>query len=549
MEVNHASQLGTVVFGPPQPVEIAHSGDPQRTITVLCAQGEWRPAPRVARFLPDDFHVRLECYTGPDGLRRIIPQCNFEELIDLGGVGGLAVLQDRCNLDPKQANQYRGMRVIHQHVRGRQYLGTRGMAEHLTRRFQYSCDLHVRRTGRQVSGERDVLPEDFGLTDSGEGQRLSVAQLTRLGRTAAIEAGCCNPTGRPAIQFGLYETARCSPLEVEPDRVSSFVQMALFDTDSIERVSPELVDTVWGRLTEALENHAGDSSDAFYRWFLGPNNTLVKQLAQPKGKQGGKLKREDVRSALLQIGRQAYEHLGQCVHALMRTIKNAIVPVLNDAEKRLFEQMHESQPYYGDLPVALLAERSEDIELAIQVIWNEPQAPEHIGVLHRLLYWYGEMARKRRRADSQFKQRRPPAIIPATPNPGVVGPATDDEVLCGTSIIEGPDNSGFPFVSRKFIDGLHAAPASARSQFDVAEHIRQLNQLECPRGCSLWKYRLYQSTDDRVDIRVRCDCGKIVQTISMTRAELAACARMSLARRRPEKDDPAGDGPAPIGKS
>ena len=159
-------------------------------------------------------------------------------------------------------------------------------------------------------------------------------------------------------------------------------------------------------MSKAAAAHESDIADEFYKWFSGPNNSLIKQIAQQKNQPGGKLSREDVRRTLLHLGIEAFQFLGPCVDALMRTIKKSIPQPLNEKEKRLFEHMHESQPEYGNLPAALLADRMSDVELAVLAIWDEPESQEHIRVLHRLLYHYSEMAKRRRQADAQCKNRR-----------------------------------------------------------------------------------------------------------------------------------------------
>ncbi|HUT93407.1 MAG TPA: hypothetical protein VMY37_28345 [Thermoguttaceae bacterium] len=88
MEVTDPSCFGTVTFGEPETVEFPVPGEPHRNVAVTCAHGEWRPPDRLNRFLPEDFSAPLDCYTGSDGLRRIVPRCNCEELIDLGRLAG-----------------------------------------------------------------------------------------------------------------------------------------------------------------------------------------------------------------------------------------------------------------------------------------------------------------------------------------------------------------------------------------------------------------------------------------------------------------------------
>ncbi|MHC4400606.1 MAG: hypothetical protein ACYTG0_13100 [Planctomycetota bacterium] len=369
MEVTDPSYFGAVTFEEPETGELAVPGEPRRNVTVTCAHGEWRPPDRLAQFLPEEFSVPLDCYTGSDGLRRIVPRCNFEELIDVGALVGLAVLHGERDFDREVDGSYRAMQLIHQYVRGRAYRGTRGMKEHLTREFEYSRDLYIRSPGRLSDGERDVLPDDVGLNADGKGKRLSIEQVTGLGRQAASEAGHDNPTSNLAIPYGFYEAAKMHPLEIYPEEVPALAKMALFEIDSSEdELSEEFVDIVTERLLEAIQRHHDDSREEFDKWFVGPGSSLVKQIAQQKRKRGGKLPREQVRRALLQIGWRAYEYVGQCVHAMVRTIKNAMPEPLSDEERQVFEQMYESQPYFGNLPLALLAERASFLEPAVLAI-------------------------------------------------------------------------------------------------------------------------------------------------------------------------------------
>ena len=135
MEVTDPTCFGTTTFGEPEPISASFPGDPTRKLTGTCAHGEWRPPERIAKFLPKDFKVPLDCYTAADGLRRIVPRCNFEELIDLGAVGGRAIYHSIRGFDQYRDDYCRAMHLIHQYVCGRRYLGTRGMQEHLTRKL------------------------------------------------------------------------------------------------------------------------------------------------------------------------------------------------------------------------------------------------------------------------------------------------------------------------------------------------------------------------------------------------------------------------------
>jgi len=550
MDFDRASQFGTVVFGPSQPVEFAMGGDSRSTIPVQYALGEWRPSPSVARHFQRDFTVALERYTATDGIRRIVLGGSPEELIDLGTTAGLAILQDRNELDDKQVDMYRVLLQIHQYVHGRRRAQRRGMREHSQRRFQYSRDLYVRRTGRIADGERDVLPGEIGVNAQGEGQRLSVSQLMRLGRAAAVEAGYRQPTSKTAIEFGLYEAAKRNPLLIKTDEAIKLVRMALIDIESVDAVSPQLRDIVWVRLYQAMISHAGDSVEDFRGWFLGSDNSLIKQLAQPKAKDGGRLKQNDVRNALLQLGRDADQYLGPCIDTFVWTVGHSIIPPLSEEEKRMFGRMYGRQPYYGNLPLALLSARTEEIGLAVQAIWNEPQNEEHLRVLHRLLYWYAEMVRKRRRADLQFKQRRQSTDGPSSQGAGVDMEASRDEDKRGTSTSDAPDQVTSVRLPVQFIDSLHSVSASHRDGFDdVAEHIRRLNRLECPHECGDWEYALLKNANDRVVIGARCACGAIGRAITMSQAEFERIATGLLGWRKFKKEDSTVDGSAPDDKS
>lgn len=536
MEVHAANSTncGTITFGKPEPISQCFPGDPTRKLMGPRAEGEWLPPERLRPYLPDGFRVPLECYTGVDGVRRIVPRCNFEELIDLGAVGGRAVIHGLRGFDPERENNHRLMHLIHQYVCGRRYRRLRGMQEHFTRKFEYARDLYVRRSGRYTDSERDVLPDDVGLAAQGEGQRLSVTQLTACGREAARAAQYRNPTSKPSINFGLYEAAKKNPLEAKDENVPGLVTSALFDAESFgEPPSDELIGHVAARLWKAVRAHEGDSSDTFCRWFAGPNNSLLKQLAQQKGQPGGKLARDDVRRVLLHLAPLALQYVGQCVHALMRTIKLSIHEPLDAKEKELYERMHESQPYYGNLPAAMLVDRMDDLRRAVLAIWEEPQNPEHVRVLHRLLDYYAQMAKRRRQADQQSKNRP----SPGHPEPsGKTDEADGREGPAQTPVVpksDSPSKMSSPTGRVPFLENCYVSEAGEGDPFAVvADHIRQTRAIACPVGCSHWEYHREGESLQAVTIRLRCECGQIDRTLDMSLDEFAGHAERVLHRRR-----------------
>jgi hypothetical protein len=519
MSDHDSDSFGHCSFREAETVAMVAPGDKTREFAVRRAVGQWHPPARLADFLPPQFSLPLECYTGSDGLRRVLPACNFEALIDLGAVGGLAVIHGLRGFDEHADHSYKAMQLIHQYVRGRLYQGTRGMQEHFARNFIHSRDLFLRRSGRSADSSRDVLPDDLGISANGDGRNWSVTALTKIGREAAREAGHVNPVSWQAISFGLYEAARRNPLDVPADEVRPLVRFALFDLNAHDRISSDLLEHVQERLLAAIHEHLEDALDEFCRWFAGPHNTLIKQIAKQKKRPGGPLQQADVRRALLHLGWQAYGYVGQCVHALMRTVKNSL-PDLNEHERRLFEHMHESQDYYGGLPAALLAERMPFLHRGVLAIWNDPDNPAHVAVLHRLLRYYVQMACSRRLADRQIKKSSTAlreSIDDAVGDDSL--DASDRRIQSDEEDTARPESPG-----RHELRLHHENFAQATGQHlytEVAEHLRELNKIECPARCLHWEYRLASGSADIVTIDVCCECQGVSTTIKLSHESFA----------------------------
>lgn len=256
----------------------------------------------------------------------------------------------------------------------------------------------------------------------------------------------------------------------------------------------------------------------------------------------------------LHLGWRAYEYVGQCVHALMRTIKNSMPEPLNDEEKRLFEHMHENQSYYGGFPAALLAERMRFLCRAVLAIWDEPQDQKHVGVLHRLLQYFAEMAQRKRAADRQSKQRSDGGGDKSPQGAGTTDGAMDEDADVAVENAAPEDGlPAFQTPSRsqvQLVDNLHASPPADDGPFaEVAEHIRQLCGIECKANCALWEYRRESESEELVTIAVRCECGKVSGKIQMPREEFAKHAVALLGWDRSGADDPSTDSGEPDDES
>jgi hypothetical protein len=207
--------------------------------------------------------------------------------------------------------------------------------------------------------------------------------------------------------------------------------------------------------------------------------------------------------------------------------------------------MHETQPYYGNLPAAMLADRMEDVQRAVLAIWHEPHDQGHVRVLHRLLHYYAEMSRNRRRADLQSKNRRTGQEQKDTPATRYGADSVEGDTDKGAAIKHDPPS----FVSAKggeseLIENIHGATHRKDDPFPIiAEHIRELRAIECPGGCLNWEYFREGESDTVVKIRLRCECGKVAGTIGLSLDEFAEHAEkvMGWQRRKPPNSSTDGE--------
>ncbi|MEA1950626.1 MAG: hypothetical protein U9N87_04535, partial [Planctomycetota bacterium] len=335
----------------------------------------------------------------------------------------------------------------------------------------------------------------------------------------------------------------------DAQEVPDLVRMALFSIDYAEGdPSEEHLENVTGRLLQAIHRHLDEPQKAFDKWFYGPNNSIVKQIAQQKLKQGGKLKRKEVRQAILHLGWQAYEHVGQCINALMQTIKNSMPDPLSDEEKRLFEHMYESRPYYGGLPAAILVERMDFLRPAILAIWEQPEEQKHVRVLYRMMWFYAAMVSKRREADRLSKKRTISGPPISSDVSGVVDQATEEDVYSNMEEdvypnMEDEDAEDDRYASNKqyigstpLIVDFHSPVSAEKGPFEeVAEHIRQLHQIDCANACGVWEYKCERPSEELITIVVRCECGNVAWKKDMTFNEFAEHAENILKWKRTDR--------------
>src|SRR5262249_15410822 len=217
--------------------------------------------------------------------------------------------------------------------------------------------------------------------------------------------------------LGFARAARNCPLHASDDEVRPLYRQALYalilpggdkNWKSKGPGGHDLRELVLERFLAALDRHWGDDYDRYDNWLSGPNSNFELQIAQQKGARGGPLDRQIVRRVLQDLGWEAYPYVAGCLEAIMHVFHRLLPEPLTASEMRRFERMHFKQPYFGDLPFILFAQRFPFLDSILAQIWEEGPDPGNLGVLYRLLAYYGEMAVKRRETDRIMKARRAP---------------------------------------------------------------------------------------------------------------------------------------------
>jgi hypothetical protein len=182
--------------------------------------------------------------------------------------------------------------------------------------------------------------------------------------------------------------------------------MALYESPAGPKVDPVTAGRVIERALKAVEPHLVDGTDDFVRWFRGPKNSFVNQVAKQKGAKGGKLTADVVRKVLAEQGWVAYRHVADAVHTALFLFRRTLPVPLNEMEGRVFERVHLKQDCFGGFPSLMLAERFPQLRTILTNVWEDEDNSEAIAVMHRLLVYYSEMAATRRAADRLSKARK-----------------------------------------------------------------------------------------------------------------------------------------------
>lgn len=474
----------------------AITGSRRQVVNLVKSRYTWRPPEILSRQLPPDFTVEIDCCVAEDGLRRFVPSNGTEQLIHEAFLAGLAILDHERRLDADHRYSYRLMHLLFQL--------SRRMQEHLNRRFRSADSLFVPKKVRGGNLGHSLLPPGIGFNAAESGRTCSPSELIRRGREAAIRAGCRAVDEAVAVQYGLREAVRRRPLELRDGKERALIHMALFDNSGLEKPPAGVGTIVTDRLGKLLDAHLADERAPFSNWFFPGKGNLVKALAGGPRSPGGRLATDHVRHVLLDLGRQSYQYVADCHQMFWQWFRLALEKPLNPVEFHLFDKMYRPQSYFGDLPLLLLAERCGLISTIIAEIWENSSDPQLVGVMHRLLDIYAQMAPERREVDRLLKAKSK-AGAELTNSDWAAACAADD----------------------------------SRGTFEaIAELIAKERQFRCDYCDAQWTARVDSLVPpgpaDLIVLELSCTCRRVAKMVAISQSDFRRLAA-PVVRRVPRK--------------
>ncbi len=361
------------------------------------------------------------------------------------------------------------------------------------------------------------------MDSSGQGEPWSVEQPLDQGRKEALARGVGRASGTDCVRYRLLRAARRDPLWLSQDEVWQLVRMALYHplgvpprphaTEEERRAREQTAGRAIDRVLAAMEPHMADDTQGFHEWFWGRNNSLVKQVAQQRRAPGGELDRDVVRRALLDQGWQAYQYVASCLRVTLGLFRRLPPAPLTRGENRLFERVHLRQPYFGDLPPLMLAERFPLLYPILEEVWTAPDNREAVAVMHRLPNYYEEMAPDRRAADRLGKERGAGTVSKGqvAVNVPLASPAGEDsETRHGADVSEGQ----LPARSRE----------GASALADLAEGVRADRGIACACPFPQWVLRSNDQGAVKASVTLHCDGCHVEDTFEIGLARLRELA-------------------------
>jgi hypothetical protein len=291
--------------------------------------------------------------------------------------------------------------------------------------------------------------------------------------------------------------------DLSVQRARALVSLALFDPPPPQVLGPDEVRAV-GRILDRLGCRLEDDTASFHRRFFDGRDDLIAQVARQVG-DGGTIERSAVRRAFLALVRHAYDSVGACLSAQMEAFLDGLPRPLEAGERSRFEALYIAQPYLGGIPLLMLWERFPFLKYAVLGLMEDPVDSPKVGVLLRMLDYYGQMAMKRREADRVYKRRsnqrnRDGRVARSVPLGEDSGRVSDD-------------------------------PMAQASYHELADRLRRLGGISCPCGNrGKWESAIEGDVaDDLAEVEVQCTRCETVGRFQARREDLVWVGRGRLA--------------------
>ena len=356
-------------------------------VSCILKPTKWTPPERYAKHLPPGFTIGLDCYEGADGDRRFLPERgDWRCLATKCFLAGMAIRTQLGKLPEESRNNVRNQFIASQWMKHRH--------DYLKRGFSHSRDVFVRQSSREDPSLRNTMSEIVELHPS----LKQIGLVRELGRDDI-------PDPNRRFFDGLYQIAQTINSESLSD----------IDTETILRNSlllhrsplPELSETqleeVNQRLYQQVNQKHDWASDEFVKWLNSSKTNLPTLISRmPDGPPPTRIQ---VKAGLFELAWLGLKETTTNIHATMTTIRCAVHD-LNSVETRIFDSLYARQPDLGHFPILLLLDRHKFLMPAVVDIWNGSNPGDVLPAIRTLLYFYGSMARHRRRADRIGKERR-----------------------------------------------------------------------------------------------------------------------------------------------
>ena len=355
----------------------------------------WKPIEKLG--LPTAFTLSLECHTAADGERWFCPG-DAGAFLRNAALAGYAI------------------RELHDEL-SREYLFSCGimiqifqqsavLREHLTRTFTWMSDLTVTRSLRSLLGKH-ILPDGLGLIPSQHMDPWGISELLDCGREEAAKRNV-SESMETRVRLGLLEAARLNPVQVQgiSEQLGlSYVRHGLFTLAKVPMSSVSSADVarIRIRVLEAFEKHLNMPADAYRKWLADPANLVHSVSKRTTG--GGPISRQHVHQVLLELAICSHVFVADNMEVATKDFADALPVPLRPGERDRFSAMFFRQPVLGGLTLLLLNDRFHLLKEVGGELLADPTNPQLIGVLLRLLEFYGDMGEKRRTADRAYKKR------------------------------------------------------------------------------------------------------------------------------------------------